>query len=161
MNLENVCRILRQCIVFYDVGQLPYALIIRSGPLHATQKLASSLTLQWRHNGHNGVQDHQLHHSLLNRLFRRRSKKRSKLRVTGLCVGNSPGTGEFPAQMASNAKNASIWWRHHEMTICEVPLSKRFTYFTWEGVIKLRWNIGERYGVSFNSHLDKIPAKPR
>ena len=22
--------------------------------------------------------------------------------------------GEFPAQMASNAKNGSIWWRHHE-----------------------------------------------
>ena len=28
-------------------------------------------------------------------------------------VGNSPGTGEFPAQMASNAENVSIWWRHH------------------------------------------------
>ena len=26
----------------------------------------------------------------------------------------SPGTGEFPAQMASNAENVSIWWRHHE-----------------------------------------------
>ena len=38
----------------------------------------------------------------------------SKLRVTGLCEGNSPGTGEFPAQMASNAENVSIWWRHHE-----------------------------------------------
>ena len=25
-------------------------------------------------------------------------------------------TGEFPAQMASNAENASIWWRHHEET---------------------------------------------
>ena len=39
--------------------------------------------------------------------------KTSKLRVTGLCVGNSPGTGEFPAQMASYAENVSIWWRHH------------------------------------------------
>ena len=27
--------------------------------------------------------------------------------------GNSPGTGEFPAQMASNAENVSIWWCHH------------------------------------------------
>ena len=44
---------------------------------------------------------------------RRRSKKTSKLRVTGLCVGNSPVTGEFPAQRASNAENVSIWWRHH------------------------------------------------
>ena len=43
---------------------------------------------------------------------RRRSKKTSKLRVTGLCEGNSPVTGEFPAQMASNAENVSIWWRH-------------------------------------------------
>ena len=33
--------------------------------------------------------------------------------VTGLCAWNTPGTGEFPAQMASNAKNVSIWWRHH------------------------------------------------
>ena len=40
-------------------------------------------------------------------------KKTSKLRVTGLCAGNSPAPGEFPAQMASNAENVSIWWRHH------------------------------------------------
>ena len=39
--------------------------------------------------------------------------KTSKLHVTGLCAGNLPGTGEFPAQMARNAENASIWWRHH------------------------------------------------
>ena len=36
----------------------------------------------------------------------------------GLCVGNSPGTGEFPAQMASNAENVSVWWRHH--VICDI-----------------------------------------
>ena len=28
---------------------------------------------------------------------------------------NSPVTGEFPAQMASNAENISIWWRHHDI----------------------------------------------
>ena len=71
-------------------------------------------TLRWRHNGCDSVSNHQLHHCLLNRLFRRRSKKTSRLRVTGLCVGNSPGTGEFPAQMASNAENVFIWWRHHD-----------------------------------------------
>ena len=32
-----------------------------------------------------------------------------------LCVGNSPGTIEFPAQMASNAENVSIWWHHHDI----------------------------------------------
>ena len=69
-------------------------------------------SLQWRHNGRDSVSNHQPHDCLLNGLFRRRSKKTSKLRVTGLCVGNSPGTGEFPAQMASYAKNVSIWSRH-------------------------------------------------
>ena len=41
------------------------------------------------------------------------NKKRAKLRVTGLCKGNSPVIGEFPAQKASNAENVSIGWRHH------------------------------------------------
>ena len=71
-------------------------------------------TLQWRHNRHDSVSNHQPHDCLLTRLFRRRSKKTSKLRVTGLCAGNSPGNGEFPAQMASNAENVSIWLRNHE-----------------------------------------------
>ena len=71
------------------------------------------MPLQWRHNGRDGVSNHQPHDCLLNRLFRRRSKKILKLRVTGLCAGNSPVAGEFPAQMASNAENVSIWWHHH------------------------------------------------
>ena len=70
-------------------------------------------SLQWRHNGRDSVSTHQPHDCLLNRLFRRRSKKTSKLRVTGLCAGNSPGTGEFPAQMASDVENVSSRWRHH------------------------------------------------
>ena len=41
-------------------------------------------------------------------------RKTSKLCVIGLCAGNSPVTGEFPAQRASNAVNVSISWRHHE-----------------------------------------------
>ena len=49
-------------------------------------------------------------------------KKTSKLRVTGLCVGNLPGTGEFPAQMASNAENVSIWWRHHGLSSAGIPI---------------------------------------
>ena len=64
------------------------------------------------HNGRDSVSNHQPHHCLLNPLFRRRSKKTSKLRVTGLCVGNSPGT--------SNAENVSIWWRRHGKTVTAV-----------------------------------------
>ena len=70
-------------------------------------------SLRWRHNGRDGVSNHQLHYCLLKRLFWRRSKETSKLRVTGLCAGNSPGTGGFPAQRASNAENVSIWWWYH------------------------------------------------
>ena len=39
--------------------------------------------------------------------------KNTKLRVTCLYEGNSPVTGEFPAQRAINADNVSIRWRHH------------------------------------------------
>ena len=70
-------------------------------------------SLRWRHNGGDSVSNHQPRECLLNRLIRCRSKKTSQLRVTGLCVGNSPGTGEFPALMASSTENVSIWWRHH------------------------------------------------
>ena len=41
-------------------------------------------------------------------------RKHKKLRITGLCAGNSPETGEFPSQMANNAQKISIWWRHHQ-----------------------------------------------
>ena len=44
-------------------------------------------TLRWHHDEGDGVSNHQHHDCLLNRLFRRRSKKTSKLRVTGLCGG--------------------------------------------------------------------------
>ena len=66
-------------------------------------------TLQWRHIGRDGVSNHEPHDCFLNRLFGRRSKNTSKLRVTGLCGGNSPVTGQFPAQMANNAENVSVW----------------------------------------------------
>ena len=81
-------------------------------------------SLQWRHNGRDSISNHQPHDCLLNRLFRRRSKKTSKFRVTGLCVWNSPGTGEFPTQMASDAENVSIWWRHHDhCNVCNTVVS--------------------------------------
>ena len=81
--------------------------------LYLNRYLTQSIPLRWRHNGSDSVSNHQPYDCLLNYLYRRRSKKPSKLRLTGLCVGNSPETGEFPAQMASNAENVSIWWRHH------------------------------------------------
>ena len=58
----------------------------------STDCMISTTTLQWRHNERDSVSNHQPHYCLLNHLFRRRSKKTSKVRVTGLCAGNSPGT---------------------------------------------------------------------
>ena len=60
-------------------------------------------------------------------LFRCKSKKKSKLRVTGLCEENSPVTGELPAPSARNAENVSIWWGHHEYMIALVPANRTCT----------------------------------
>ena len=101
--------------------------------------------LLWRHNGRGSVSNHQPRDCLLNRLFRCGSKKTSKLRVTGLCAGNSPETGEFPAQMASNAENDSIWWRHHGIgfDVCFV------VHFTCAKIfLKWSWNAGVCYKMA-------------
>ena len=82
------------------------------------------IPLQWRHNGGDGVSSHQPHDRLLNHLFRRRSKKISKLRATDLCAVNSSVTGEFPAQRPSNADNDSIWWRHDDLTHCGLRIKR-------------------------------------
>ena len=71
------------------------------------------VALQWRHNERDGDSNYQPHDCLLNSIFKAHIKGTSKLRVTGLCEGNSPLTGGFHAQRASNAVNVSIWWRHH------------------------------------------------
>ena len=68
---------------------------------------------RWSHNKCDGISNHQRLDCLLSCLFWCRSKKTSKLCITGLCEGNSPVTGEYPAQRASNTENVSIWWHHH------------------------------------------------
>ena len=69
-------------------------------------------TLQWRHNGRDGTSLTIVYSTVYSGADQ---SKTSKLRVTGHCARNSPVTGEFPAQMASNAENVSIWWRHHDI----------------------------------------------
>ena len=80
----------------------------------ATMILTIVETLQWCHNERDCISNQRRLNCLLSHLFRHRSRKTSKLCVTGLCEGNSPVTGEFPAQMTSNEENVSIWWSHHE-----------------------------------------------
>ena len=97
-------------------------------------------SLQWRHNERDDVSNYRRLDCVLNRLFRLRSQKTSKLRVTGLCEGNLPVTGEFPTQRASNAENVSIWWRHHvaalllrwQQAAAWLPISLSSTYSAWD-----------------------------
>ena len=77
------------------------SMAVKRGLIASVEKATA---LQWRHTGRDGVSNHQPPDCLLIRLFRRRSKKISKLRVTGLCAGNSPVTDEFSAQKASNVE---------------------------------------------------------
>ena len=90
-----------------------------------TKEEISGHSLQWRHNGCDNISNHQPHDCLLIR----RSKKTSKLHVTGLCAGNSPVPSEFSAQMASNAENVSIWWCCHVYSI--LPSSPCVTLRCW------------------------------
>ena len=115
--------------------------------------------LRWRHNGHDSVSNHQPRDCFLNRLFRRRSKKTSKLCVTGLCAGNSPEAGEFPAQMASNAENVSIWLRHHADSAFTITWHRyEFWYDQYKPQINLlRHTMCNRHllcFVQFSSRLD-------
>ena len=56
--------------------------------ISSTDSTSCSTALRWRHNGHGGVWNHQPHVCLLKRLFRYRSKKPSKLHVTGFVWGH-------------------------------------------------------------------------
>ena len=62
-------------------------------------------TLQWRHDEHDVISNPQPHDCLLNRLFRQRSKKTSKLRISGFVWGihqwpvNSPHKGPVTRKM--------------------------------------------------------------
>ena len=48
-------------------------------------------------------------------------RKHQSSALLAICAGNTPVTGEFSAQRASNAEDVSIWWRHHEIVICDLP----------------------------------------
>ena len=65
-------------------------------PFGTETRKYSGRTLQWRHNGLDSVSNHQPRKCLLSRLIRRRSKKISKLCVTGPCAGIHRRPVNFP-----------------------------------------------------------------
>ena len=116
-STTSIAGLLEPSISPCDPATVSTSLSIRSFNMGSKQRTLTRQihhwSLRWRHNGRDSVSNLQPHDCLLNRLFRRRSKKTSKFRVTGLCVGK---------QMVSNAENVSIWWRHH----VKIPHSYRF-----------------------------------
>ena len=106
----------------------------------ATMLSRPQSALWWRHNDHAGVSNHQPHGCLLNRLFRRRSKKTSKLCVTGLCAGNSPGPVNFPHKGPVTRKmlpfddvimDNAVWsgkWKHIFIMTLKMKLTEKRIY---------------------------------
>ena len=99
------------------------------------------ITLRWRHNDYDGVSNHQPHGCLLNRLFTRKSKKTSTLRVTGLCVGNSPGPVNSPHKGPVTRKMFPFddvimmgnpmmvrWYLYISLSIIHINTASRFRY---------------------------------
>ena len=108
---------------------------------------------QWRHNERDGVWNHQ-RHDLLNRLFKRRP---TTTRDTCLCAGNSPVTGEFPAQRASNAENVSIWWRHHGQHMPSLGYSELNDFAT---VCNIQWYLLKinNSGLFYRQEIVSVPV---
>ena len=104
--------------LYIESGPCPLRRESSAGRCISYKKNGNARTsLLWRHNERDGASNHQPHDCLLDRLFRCKSKTTSRLRVTGLCVGNLPMAGEFSTQKASNAENVSIWWRHYNASM--------------------------------------------
>ena len=89
--------------------------------------------IQCSHKERNGVSNHR--HLDLYSTVCSGADQRKHQSTACLCKGNSPVTGEFPAQRVNNAENVSIWWRHPGHTILDYVSLWRLrvaVYFTSE-----------------------------
>ena len=84
MNIRKLPGVLGQC---WPLWTLVNAYVFGEDGFLKLDFPGSILAWQWRQNGCDSVSNHQPHDCFLNRLFRHRSTKTSKLRVTGLCAG--------------------------------------------------------------------------
>ena len=94
-----------------------------------------SRPLQWHHNERDGVSNHQPHDCLLNRLLGRRSKKTSKLRVTGLCLR---GIHRWPVNSSHKGPVTRKMFPFDDVIMLSTDCRVRhddFYIFLWFGVI--------------------------
>ena len=83
-----------------------------------------SASLQWRHNGRDSVSNHQPHIVFSTVYSDAVQRKLQAPRHWPFCgeFNGDRWIDEFPAQMASNAENISISWRHHATRIFGHPV---------------------------------------
>ena len=127
----------------HDEKSLTYLYHLRFCACDKTVGAFSKQPIRWRHNGRDGVSNHQPHDCLLNCQFRHRSKKTSKLRVTGLCAGNSPGPVNSPHKGPVTRKMfplddvimlARSWWFDFKDPVVMI-------YVSMNCIINTPWNV--------------------
>ena len=92
------------------------------------------LQLRWRHNECDDISNHRRLDCLLNRLFRRRSKKTLKTRHWPLW-GEFTGDQWIPRTKGQWRANVSIWWRHRAKKYSSSVASS-----VWGNLLRLcRW----------------------
>ena len=100
------------------------------------------VSLQSRHNERDSVWNHQPRDCLLNGLFRRRSTKTSKIRITGLCAGihrghvNSPHKGPLTRKMFLLDDVIMLWGKrfykfHHPGPILKKNMMSSYQCKNW------------------------------
>ena len=126
IDLARSCRAVIYTIFYMATHSVRYACPCHPGLQHDA---TSTYSLRRRHNGRDSVSNHQPHDCFLNRLFRRRSKKTSKLRVTGLCVGNSPGLVNSPHKWPVTRK----MFPFDDVIMCNYPstLALKNMHISW------------------------------
>ena len=97
----------------YNITKIPANAFLWAAYLevswHSIQKyIMHTFSLKWRHDERDGVSNHRRLDCLLKRCWGADQRKHQSSGEGNLLV-----TSGFPSQRASNAKNASIWWRHH------------------------------------------------
>ena len=101
-----------------------------------------SITLQWCHNDHHGVSNH-LHSTVCLNVYLNYHQRQTKPVLLALCEWNPPVTGGFPSQMASNAENVPMEWRHHDMNVgaCHKIWADYICCFFYIRSHSFRWDV--------------------
>ena len=137
-NRTEICVIYSKSLKTYGNASLTYNTILQYIMVAWDLFLQSLL---WHHNGHDGVSNHEHRDCLLNRLFRRRSNRTSKLRVTGLWAG----IHRWPV-------NSSYKWPVTRKMFPSYDVIMYWPLIWWSVVIG-------GFGVSFVRSLNKLLKK--